>query len=246
MSKKYDYAKSFPQIIVLAGFVLAFLFINAAAQEKPFTDEELANLKQTAYKKLENLKYRSTRTYESFVSKDSSLNYFSKTISKIVPPNNRHTITETKDSRGLRKEESIFVNGRLFLKYDDGDWKEIIEEGNGSGYGMGRGRGSGSGGESNVKITRTENYKLEKDQIVNDQKADLYEKTITIRYTSDDFDYSKTNSEKYWFNKDGLFVRTETENTSTYSESFTRSTALYEYDPNIKIEVPIVGKEEKP
>lgn len=240
MSANNEFTKTFIRTFVLAAFVVAGLIINVAAQDelKAFTREELEALKKNASEKLKGKTYRSVETSESFIRQDFIGNFVNKTTYEIVPPDRRRSIIETKEASGVRRDEWIYIGNRTFHKKGDEDWQEIsvISEGRGSGGG----RGIAIVSEMPEK---TVEYKLTRKQIINDQETDLYEVINTSRYESG---YSIIFKDRTWFNQDGLFVKTEYERTNTNSTGFFRVTKEYEYDPNIRIEAPLIKEKDKP
>ncbi len=233
MFTKHTNPKSFTRIIILTTFIIALLVINASAQDQAFTDEQLATLKKSANEKLESKIYRSVTTIENFYGEGAKYNSVRKTTVEIVPPDRRHTIYEKRDANGVEIDEWIYIGKKIYHKPNNGDWEEYIPSGGGSGSGFGDGTG-----DAVQKIMKTHN--LKKGEMVNGQKSDLYEIITEWAYESG---YSKFYKLRYWFNEEGLFSKTETENTSTKSDDFYRITVDYTYDPNMKIEAPLIKKQ---
>ncbi len=57
--------------------------------------------------------------------------------------------------------------------------------------------------------------------------------------------YSVITKASDWFDKNGLYVKNSDEFENTEMKLITRTTREYEYDPNIKIEAPIIKSESK-
>lgn len=223
----------FSVVLILS---VSFL-VSAAAQSKEITEEEFETVKNNATQKLKNISYRSvTMAQTGRIEKTQTYEF--------VPPDREHFIFTQKSPEittysGLKMlatnfyDEWIYIGEKIFYRNGaNKNWEEtgpnFIESFGGSGNGAGTYR---------EEPTVTTEYKLTPNQFVNQQNLDLYEKIISRKYS-----YSakpSVDKYKYWINKNGLFVKTQ----STWIAGET--TVDYEYNSNLKIEAPLIKKRGK-
>jgi len=217
------------QIIIVSLIV----FLNAAliaGQEKTIEKANFLEITAKAEEKLEGKTYRKTTVNETFVARDSKPLKSSKTIFETIPPDRTRWIRD--DETG--KLEAITIGAKRYIRKNGGEWKENY------GGGVGNGIGCGARIESE-SYTVIENTKLD------GKTVNLYEmkkKLTNVSCGEDSRD--QVWLERYWITKDGMYLKTEDEYEYVGEHSFRRSTAIYEYDPNIKIEAPVLSKETKP
>ncbi len=224
------------KIIILSGLILCS-FLSAFAQERKVTEQELTTFTDNAYKKLKDKTYRVTMTSESYVSvKDSSPNQLVNAITEYISPDRRHSIYERKVGETMFREETISIGQKEYVKQNNEDWKEISAAGNGSGSGF---RGSVINNEKNVVS------KYKGNETIKNQKADLYEIVTTRKYSSPNFNSTTVITEKFWLNKDGLFLKRESDTKIDNKKNISHIVWEYEYDLNIKIEDPIIKAKAK-
>lgn len=242
----FDFIKG----LILSASLLASVFLNVSAQNKAFTEQELETLKRNAAEKSKTVKYRSV-TSKKYGKTEEQIIY------EFVPPDRKHFIIKKKSPaseigsgtdlltgkpRAILRiaavdsyDEWIYIGEKIF--YKDGEkkmWKQITPSpvsGIG-GYGYGTGDGT-----SSEKPTVTTEYKLTVDQFVNQQAADLYEVTVSHRYSFSSA--PSVYSYKYWINKNGFFAKVQEVGVAG------EKTVDYEYNPNIKIEDPLLKKTRK-
>lgn len=230
-----------------AAFIIALTlcaFLSAAAQEKEntFNDADLQMLTNAAWDKLEGKTYRSTTTSLVFSNGSQTPVRTEKFISEVIPPEREHYVSISETPEGIKRHEYIRVGARRFAKDDDGEWKELGGSGTGNGSGVGNGSGSG-----NVKIERSVVRTLKKGETINNKKVDLYETVTTIRFIYPAKTRTEIDRTAYWFDANGLFVKTENEYQDSDERENSRTTREYEYNPkNLKIEAPVIKTESKP
>lgn len=224
-------------LLVLALTLGAFL--GASAQQKPqantFDENDLYALQGAADSKLKGKIYRLTAIDTDYDDGSATPTRTEKNIEESVPPDRFHSITEMTTAKGTQRLEMISVAGRTFFKHNDEEWKEPQS---GSGYGSGSGSGN-SVSDERIQIEDTTERRLKKGETVNNQTVDLYETVHTVRYKYLSNVYSIISKTSYWFDKNGLLVKSAGEDENTETKRIYRSTKEYEYDPNIKIEAPI-------
>jgi hypothetical protein len=235
MSENYTYTGKFVLSIFLGVFFISFCSISVSAQEKPFDKEKLKTLGKNSFETLKSKTYPLTTTYKRNAGENNKLVEFRKTIYEFVPPNRKHYIFEYNNFRGKNSKsvsERIEIGKEIYVKTIDDQWLEAIPRG-------GVGRGSGISYSGSKPVLNVE-YKLMEGQIVNNQESDLYEIITTYGFKSENPEYSDIIKQRYWYNKEGLPVKTEIINIYGRTGNTGSEIKEYEYDPNIKIEVPIM------
>lgn len=222
--------KSF-NIIILSGFVLCSL-LNGFAQEKVVTEEELTALKNNAYGKLKDKIYRVTMISKSYKNaSDLSPNYFINEVSEYVPPDRVRRLRETKNEQGASRTEAILIGQKTYVKLKNEDWKELppLEDKSFGGI-----KADVSDRQKTVEV------KYKGQTTIKNQSADLYEIRVTRKYDSPTFRSITVDIERYWLNKDGMFLKRESESKRDSEKAILHIIWEYEYDPSIKIEAPII------
>jgi hypothetical protein len=210
--------------VYLALFCAA---IPIFAQDRIIDKKEYDSIYQKSQPFLENRAYRSTSISEQYNRGGSPETRTS--VYEFVPPDRYHSVYSWTDSKGLRKSESITIGDQMWNRMDDGLWK-VAESGSGSGS------GSGFGGQL---IERVIEYKVTSGVKVDSKTADLYQFTVTNKFASGNGAFQTGSTERRWFNKKGMILKSENISTRDGS-SINGTTTTYEYDPKIKIEAPEV------
>lgn len=218
------------------------LFLSASAQETTFKEEDLQALTRAALsEKLKNKTYRLTTVSVLYNEGKTIPTKTIKTISEVVPPERRRYFSETETAEGVERSESIYIGKKMFFRKDNGEWKES----NGYGIGIGEGNGIGSGDNPRIQIEQTVQRNLKRGETLGTQTVDFYETIHITRYKYLSNIYSIITRTSYWFDNNGLHVKSTDEYENTETKMISRSTNEYEYDQNIKIEAPIVKSELK-
>jgi hypothetical protein len=219
------------KIIALASLftLIGCAFLNISAQEK-MIEKELAVLRKNSSEKLKSESYRVKMTIETYQSIRDSKPYFVITeTGEYVPPNDYHSISEKKSSKGITRTETIKIGQKKYTRLNDGNWIQTAAE---------NGLGFDSRSTVVTNSERTVKYDYKGKKVVNNQSSDLYEiKTIT-RDKFNGFEYQNVVTQRFLFNQDGLLLRTEFETKDNNKRFNTRIIQEYEYDPNLKIEAP--------
>lgn len=227
--------KNYFNSIVLCGLLFSSL-LNVFSQEKSLNEQEFTALRNTASEKLKSRNYRVVMSSESYKSvNDSSPYYFTSEITEYILPDRRHYILERKTELNTTREETISIGQRKYSRQNNEVWKELLPVGNNNGGGSGS--GSGFSG-SPLNYEKTIEYKYKGKETVKNQKADLYEVLTTTKYNSPNFRATTIMTERFWFDKDGMFLKTEIES-KINNKVNSHTVREYEYDPKIKIEAPV-------
>lgn len=231
-------------ITLLIFGIYAFLLSScASAQEKTNTksDAKVADvnvIEESKFKELlaqtaENLKgktYRLTETIEYFPDRDANVESLTTKILEIIPPNKKRQVEEIKSPTKNSREERIWDGKNLYEKQNEGEWKKYSGGGN-----------SGGGNFTSGRTTTT--YRFIGKETLKNKIADVYEiesRRVANKMTrTSQYQVEYITKTKYWISEDGLLLKTIKESEIVGSKEFSRETAIYEYDSNIKIEAPI-------
>ena len=218
--------------LIISAILVLSASLTIFAQDQTALKQQLTNLKENAYKKSKNKTYRVKMTGESHRrSNDPKPNQFSSQIREYTPPDNSHIIYKLKTDQGILQEEKILIGQKEYIKQSDGSWREAPSRGNGIG---GNFAVAGNPIENEVSVEYF--YKGKKN--INNQTADLYEVRTTRKYKTTNTE--SINTERYWFDQNGMFLRTENEG-KINNKVTSSSISEYEYNLNIKIEAPKIN-----
>ena len=197
--------KKFVGTAVLAAFIFCAFTSLRAQDAKKISEQEMNALRNTATEKLKSKNYRVKMTAESYRNvNDSAPYYFTKEITEYAAPGSYHKIWERKTSDGTTRTETISIGAKRYERTNNGEWKEITREAGGT-----RG-GYGSTGKP-IDNEKTVEYIYQGKKVINNQTADLYEIKTVTKYKQNDWQYTSVYIERFWFNQDSLFLKTETE-----------------------------------
>ncbi len=231
--------KKIVKIFCLSGFILLALS-NGLAQERKITEEEMTHLLNKATESLRTQPYRRKTTSESFENERGLKPYWYIT-STLYEKNNdgyRSVYNSKNKDGGSKTTEMIEVNNRSFTRDNNEAWKEVTQDK------LARRIGTITKLADSAEEKIIEYRYVRKDKI-NKMEYDLYEKKTIRKFRVNNNNYSSIYLEKFWFNEKGQFFKLETITENNKKVTF-RSISEYEYDPNIKIEIPIIDEKEKP
>jgi hypothetical protein len=170
--------------------------------------------------------HRVTTTTERYADKNAAPKEKSVSISESVPPDRSRYSYVYESGSTTKKFESINIGKTEYVREDGGDWRINTDEPK---YGAGL---------ANRKIVKP----VEKTNF-NGQAVVVYEVESEEYFGEGNERKSKT---RYWFSEaEGLLLKTESEITNMQTGAFSKAAAVYEYDPNIKIEAPVVNNKQK-
>lgn len=216
------------------SFVIIFCtFFEAAAQQPIFNDRVFYELETNANKMLEEKNFRQTNIRETFEGGGNVPVEYEKSINEVLHPNRSHFIFEKKTADGTLRKEYIDIGRDRFIRENGGEWK--IFEGSGGGIGSGS-----SGGVAKIESTTEDNFTA--GEMLDGQKTDHYERIIRYTYTYPTKIEKITITQGFWFNADGLFVKTLYETRNETDKRIERETNFFEYNVDLKIEPPIIRK----
>lgn len=212
-------------VFSLSAFQAAF-----AQPARVIKESELTTKIARAEEKLKTQKYRIR-----FVRDDDGeirRGVYRTQIYEFVPPDRVRKVWTSVEDGGVKTMEEIFVGAKQFRKEHGEKWKDITNEN----YGV----AGGGGGGGNADVSKT--YRYLGKVTLNDQPADLYEEETIIEDAFQNRVFVRTETERYWFNAAGLFVKIASEYKSGASSQVRFTVSEYEYDPSIKIAAPRLAR----
>ncbi len=222
--------------IILALAFISICFVNIFGQIKTINKDEFITVfdkwKQYSEQKTYRVKTVSESEINGNPSSRSEESYF-----EYAPPDKQKFVSELKTPTFNAKIETIQIGEKKYTRKDSGEWKEVTIE-------------KKTPPKGNIKIiVEADEYRYIGQEIVSGQNAEIYQRNTKHKITSEknSAESFSTIKAKYWFNKNGLILKieTETEVVAPISKSFSRRTSIYEYDPNFKIEAPIIKTDSK-
>lgn len=217
--------------LILSAMVFA---VNASAQDKRITREEIISLRDKAVEALKKEPYRIEMSFEEYKNR-SQLAATSTNIDRIeiIYPNRQHVLSTTRNANGIKKSERIFIGENAYVRNPDMSWKQD----NSQAYP--RYDGEGISGFRDYPVTGSVilDYKL--NELVNGVSTNCYQVIRRSQTSGKQGDFEPLVKETFWFNQDGTFAKTEIELSEGFSKSLYRMLTKFEYDSTIKIEAPI-------
>lgn len=122
-------------------FALIFIPINdVLAQEKVITQSEFSVIKERANEQLFSKPYRirvSVNEYSAITGLPISTE---SNVAEYLSRGLRRYVSSVKTELGVKRTETIWIDGKVYIKEGDNAWKESSGTSRGSGVGTGSGR----------------------------------------------------------------------------------------------------------
>lgn len=205
---------------------LTFALFNVAivfGQEKEITAEEFWAVEEKGDAYLGKNAYRETSIWEKFDDRDlTELIKKSKSIYEFVPPFRTHSISEDENGR----TERITIGTKAYIREGKEKWRLEKSSDKKTVVGL-----------SNENQKKEIKYKFLEENLLNGKKVKVYQRTIT--YLGEIWEKRYVGTETYWIDVSGHYLKFVWERKDFISNSFTRQTSIYQYDPKIKITAPI-------
>lgn len=218
---------------VLWLFLMSLCCLNIFGQQKEITKVQFFDTRTEALKKVDAYNRRVTKKTEDFSRWDGSLqNSYVSISEKILPYTTRSVSIQT--IKGVtKKQEEIKFGAFLYERTDDGKWTKtdlrnfggLIEK-------------NGCIIADNEYYNKVKNNYTMAENSLNGQQTMFYEGLTTVRSLDDSITFSRN---RFWINKDGLILKSESESGSLNPETiYSKSITDYEYNPkDLKIKAPI-------
>jgi hypothetical protein len=180
------------------------------------------------YRKAQNLRqekaHRVRTTIEKYADKNAAPTEKITSTYEIIPPARSRYSSVVESNSKTKKYELIRIGEKQYIKNDRGNWEIDKTEPK---YAL------GSESQKSVKFIEKTSF--------NNQTVNVYE------VESDEF-FEQVNRQskiKYWFSEEGLLLKMETESVEKETNAVSKQISIYEYDPNIKIEAPVISNRKK-
>ncbi|MGC2239050.1 MAG: hypothetical protein WA584_23045 [Pyrinomonadaceae bacterium] len=217
---------------ILGLALILFASVAALAQERVIEKEEFDKVFGNGKSKMDSKPHRTTIIWEFRTEGRPELDNQSKLIDEYLPKVGRRSISEANPKTGTPQIETIFMGDKKYRREGNGEWKLGISD---PPYTY----------QNPIKyLSNEEEYKFLGSEKSDNQNTTVYSWTIRRKYIDE-----KTNAEvlsiittKCWLKENGEFLKTENLQERRTSEKVfsVKRTDIYEIDPNIKIEAPIL------
>ena len=227
--------------IFCVGLVL-FLSAVSFAQEKTITKTEFDKVYRSGFQWKPDQPRRETRTEESVFEVIPATNVtdlpavtplprkgYIKSVIEFAAGKS-HSVSESNSESISSKRETVMSGGKIYSREGNGDWKAVD-------------LAARPKPEARTKTVDSQfEYKFLGNEVYNNQKTAVYAKIETSKIVSltNNQQSLSTTKTKYWFGENGNLLKIETNREIKNDKSISRfqSNAIYESDPNIKIEIP--------
>jgi hypothetical protein len=239
---------------ILFIVLVLFGFIGVFAQERTISKAEFnvvfSNPNQLALIRWKGKSFRNIRTIETKVEGPKPLDQFLKSTHEFVPnyapESNRlyvsRFITENRIGSKTTKSESIQIGEKSYKRQDNEPWTEEAVEVKPKPTTTDT---TASPAFVSTEVERTAEYKYLGSEKINNQTANLYAVIIKTTHFNPTINEETRNTQtsKYWFNEDGVMLKEDIiwESRSKAVTFYNHRTSVWELDPNIKIEAPVVN-----
>jgi hypothetical protein len=165
-----------------------------------------------------------------------------KTVIEFASPTTSHLVSEIRSESKITKSEQIRIGDKTYKRQGEGAWIEGTTEAKPAPKTT---ETAASSPSANKQAERQIEYKYLGTERLNNQTASVY---ATIWRTKRIVEATKsealsTTTKKYWFSEDGVKLKEDTvsETQGVDVTLYNRLTVVWELDPNIKVEAPVLN-----
>lgn len=218
------------KLIFLWLLLILGQYTPVAAQKNEITEVVFLALENRAEELLGQSSYRMIRKLEHFDDRDKPGTQEKRLLKEVLQRDRWRTVEERLIDGKTSREERLWDGKSLFVRVDDSPWQKY------SG-------GSSMDGRIESGQTTTRYRSLGRSEL-NVKPVDVYESEalrIANKVTMNDYQVVRyVRRTRVWYASDGRQVQKIEENAIEGREEMNRETTTIEYDPNIKIEAPIL------
>jgi hypothetical protein len=213
--------------------MVAFTTLAGFGQPREISKEEFKERLRRAESKLSTVSYRERWTGKQHPSRVASESgEMISRISEFVPPDRRREVIVYKLPAGTRQEETVRIGNRKFVRNGDGAWRDVSKD-EPNRYSM-------WGDPHNpVQMKETSTYLHLGVESIKDIETEVIEEIIDREFISNGLSRTYGHLNRLWIAKDGKVVRREWKNSGSDGIVVSHTISEYEYDTNIKIDVPM-------
>lgn len=190
--------------------------VSAASTGEDDVHRQFSDLRSKSWKIRQDQSYRET---SEIVYEDKSKNLVKQvSIFEFVPPDRRRYSTSMEHEGKTTSYESITIGEQIYFRENKGKWTTKKVESR---------TGTGAGSSNTQFIEKT---------TIDGRSVIVFED----KWTSYFDEKSSSGTTRYWFAEEGYLLKSVEKKAAQGDEPATTETNVYEYDPKIKIETPIV------
>lgn len=225
--------------LVSITMISVILAMRLNAQFAEPTTKEIDPRFDQAEEQLSKISYREVCVWEVFEESQSLSVFVSTTIQEFVPPDSSRLSYKTQAAKENTESETIRVGEKVYSRNEKRRWK--IGEPDHSANFVDSPFLAGISSVSNRPRPKVEvNTRYIADELIDGIRTDFYEIKKISTLITNGVEVKKTSISKSWFNRSGTLHKTIFEEYSNGSKLLRRITSTYDYDSNIRIEVPIL------
>jgi hypothetical protein len=202
-------------VLFLAGVNVVAQIAGTAADDRE-VGKQFRELQSKSWEIRRNNAYRETS--EILTDEKTPKELKQTSISEFVPPDRRRYVISAKAKGKVESYESITIGDQVYSRQQGGPWKsEKVDRKTGSGY-----------GNSGIKF-------IEKTTI-DGRPVTVFEDEWSTYSDSGD----SSGVTRYWFTDDGYLLKMVDRRSAEGAKPARGETSTFEYDPNIRIETPVI------
>ena len=230
---------------IFCAALILFGAIGVFAQERTISQTEFLSIlthpNSMAHVVWNGKTWRRIITTETKAEGQKPLDSSTKSITEFAPGQTSRVILETRQGFKITKSEKIRIKDKIYERNGDEVWTvEAFEE-------KQRAETTGTTASTTPAESKIESQielKYLGSEVFNNQKTNVYVRIMKTKSTESSPGRASTYTTKYWFNEDGTLLKEEKvmEVRNEKGTLYNRVTMIYELDPNIKIEAPVVNQ----
>lgn len=185
--------------------------------------------------------WRMIITTETKAEGKKPLDSSTKSTSEFAPWQISRTISEIREGSKITKSEKIRIKDKIYKRNENEAWtvEPLVEKPQPE-----KTADTAAPVTADSKFERQTEFKYLGSEVLNNQKTNVYVQIMKTKSTDHSLERAYTHTMKYWFNEDGTLLKEDRviEGRNETGTLYNRLTMIYELDPNIKIEAPIVNQ----
>jgi hypothetical protein len=174
------------------------------------------------------------------------VDFSTKSTTEFIPYGISRSINENRQGSKITKSEKITIKDKIYKRDENGQWTvESLTEKPKQETASNTPPPPAAAPATNSKFESQTEYKYLGTEKLNNQTANVYVMITKNKNTdsSTGLERKATYTQKYWLSEDGTILKNEkiSDGRSTVDSFYNRLVMIYELDPNIKIEVPVIN-----
>jgi hypothetical protein len=216
------------RIFAVIGFLMSVVMTGQVlCQGRAMTRDEFDGISRRGYDNLAKFAHRQKTSDQRSDLRDGDI--ISQVIEKESPTRWKN-VSLLKTTTGTRQHQIVRVDGRELQKNGNEPWTEPERDGN---------RFTMLG--DRAEVTKTESFRSVGTEKIGGEELRIVESVTTYVFRTADQTRSSEHLERYWVDKSGRFKKEEVKSIQN-GKVFWHSISTYEYDPTIRVKLPIQPK----